>query len=227
MNDKILVVAAHSDDEALGCGGAIAAHAARGDDVAVLFMTDGVASRHGVGLSEANARRAASEEALRILGCKHHRRFDFPDNALDRVALLEVTQAIEGFCGEWGMPVAVYTHHAGDLNIDHRIVNSATHVCFRPQPHAAGLPRMILSFEVSSSTGWLGTSHNTPFIPNCYKDITGHLDQKIAALQAYHEEMRPWPHARSVPAIEALARMRGSTIGVEAAEAFVIERLIL
>lgn len=224
MREKILVVAAHSDDEVLGCGGSIARHASEGDEVAVLFMTDGVGSRQEAGAQEAHSREQASRRALEILGCRKFQRFDFPDNALDSVPLLSIARVIENFCQDWGQPSVVYTHHPGDLNIDHRITHAASMVCFRPQPQAKGNPRLILSFEVASSTGWFGSL--STFQPNCYRDITPFLDVKTEALQAYEQELRPWPHARSIRALQALAHTRGSTVGVEAAEAFVIERMI-
>lgn len=224
MNEKILVVAAHSDDEALGCGGSIARHVAEGDDVAVLFMTDGVGSRLQKDDSAADDRTASSRKALDILGCRTFERFEFPDNALDSVPLLLIAQAIEKFCSTWGQPDVVYTHHPADLNIDHRLTHAATMVCFRPQPQAMGKPRLILSFEVPSSTGWNGSI--STFQPNFHQNIAQFLPAKLSALDAYSEEMRSWPHARSIPALEALARYRGATVGCEAAEAFTIERMI-
>lgn len=224
MKEKILIIAAHSDDEALGCGGSIAKHCAAGDDVAVIFMTDGVGSRQGSGDAESLHRNDASRRALEILGCTNFERFDFPDNAMDRVSLLAITKKIEEFCDGWGTPSTVYTHHPQDLNIDHRIVHSAALTAFRPQPSASEQPRTILSFEVPSSTGWFGSA--PVFQPNYFSDITPYLQTKLLALEAYSEEMRPWPHARSLRAVEALAHTRGSTVGVEAAEAFVVERII-
>lgn len=224
MKEKILVVAAHSDDETLGCGGSIARHVAEGDEVAVLFMTDGVGSRLRTAESAADERHTASGRALGILGCRTYERFDFPDNALDSVPLLSIAQAIEKFCSTWGQPDVVYTHHPADLNIDHRLTHAATMVCFRPQPQGRGKPHVILSFEVPSSTGWHGSV--STFQPNFHQDVTKFLRAKVSALEAYSEEMRPWPHARSIPAVEALARYRGSTVGCDAAEAFTIERMI-
>lgn len=224
MNEKVLIVAAHSDDEVLGCGGGIARHVAQGDDVAVLFMTNGVGSRQAAGDAEAVSRHEASRRALEILGCGTFRRFDFPDNALDSVPLLSIAKAIEDFCREWGQPSVVYTHHPGDLNIDHRITHSATMVCFRPQPQAAGIPRLILSFEVASSTGWFGSLPS--FQPNYFVNIEAYLERKLRALGEYSDEMRPWPHSRSSMAVESMARVRGSTVGCAAAEAFVVERII-
>lgn len=224
MHNKILVIAAHSDDEVLGCGGTIARHAAQGDDVAVLFMTDGVGARIGAGNNKVTRRKAASNQALKILGCTKYINFDFPDNAMDSRPLLEIVNKIEDFCSEWGSPSTVYTHHPNDLNIDHQVTHAATMACFRPQPKIQPPTKKILSFEVPSSTGWNGSL--SCFNPNYYVDITPFTDMKIRALESYADEMRPWPHARSFDALEALAKYRGSTVGYEAAEAFVVERIL-
>lgn len=222
---KILVIAAHADDEALGCGGAMARHARNGDDVAVLFMTDGVRSRTGSGQVEAEVRGTAMKNALNVLGVQSHRLLSFPDNSMDTVPLLSVCKGIESFCDHWGTPEIVYTHHDSDLNVDHRITRTAALTCFRPQPSMAGLPFRILSFEVLSSTNWFGHTWN-PFQPTYFVDITMTLETKLDALRAYAEEMRPWPHARSLASVEHLAHYRGSQVGLQAAEAFVVERMI-
>ncbi len=223
---KVLVVAAHADDEALGCGGTLARHVNNGDEVAAIFLTDGTASRPSAGEMEAESRSHAMRSALDVLGIKHFRNFRFPDNALDTVPLLEIARVIEEFCKEWGVPDTVYIHHSGDLNVDHQLARKAALTCFRPQPQANGRPALICGFEVPSSTGWAGSDLASAFIPNIFKDISQTLDRKLEALRAYDEEMRPWPHARSLQAVEALARCRGASVGLEAAEAFVLERSI-
>ncbi|WP_201767081.1 PIG-L deacetylase family protein [Novipirellula maiorica] len=222
---KVLVVAAHPDDEALGCGGAMACHAAMGDEVAVLFMTDGVSSRLSAGQSEAATRNTAMQSAMSILGVSRFQAMTFPDNAMDSVPLLEITQVIEEFCSDWGVPDTVYTHHASDLNLDHRLTHQAVMTCFRPQPAADGKPTKILSFEVLSSTGWEGTTADS-FRPNYFVDIRSTLKKKLEALDAYSEEMRPFPHARSLETAEHLARYRGASVGMPAAEAYVVQRIL-
>lgn len=225
MKKTILVVAAHADDEALGCGGTMRRHVDDGDQVFVLFLTNGVGSRSDADNAAAQRRLDAMKNALGILGVSHYECRDFPDNAMDSVPLLEIVRAIDSFVRVIPPPDVVYTHHGGDLNIDHQITHRAVMTRFRPQPHDPG-PSAILSFEVPSSTGWFGTSAQPPFVPNYFSDITTTLPHKLQALLAYEEEMRPWPHARSIRALEALAHTRGSLIGCEAAEALVIERMI-
>lgn len=225
MKNKILIVAAHADDEILGCGGTIAKHTDAGDDAAVLFLTDGVGAR-GQGDTDTqnpDLRDRAAEKALAIVGGSLLKRFNFPDNAIDSVPRIEVTQAVESVISTY-QPNVVYTHHGGDLNVDHRRVLEAVMTACRPQPGSS--VSQIYSFEVASSTGWQGETPFNPFVPNHYVEITEQLDRKLEALRAYQEEMRPFPHARSIEAAENLAKWRGSQVGVAAAEAFVVERQI-
>jgi len=222
---KVLVVAAHSDDEALGCGGVIAKHTQSGSDVGILFMTDGVGSRDGESSSEAERRMASMERATSALGVSEVHCFDFPDNAMDTVALLDVAKEVESFCSSWGVPDLVYTHHGGDLNIDHQQTHRAVFTCFRPQPGFR--VSEIRCFEVLSSTGWFKRTGTDLFVPNLYEDISVTLPLKITALKHYAEEMRPWPHARSLEAVSHLASIRGAEVGLECAEAFSMERKII
>jgi LmbE family N-acetylglucosaminyl deacetylase len=226
MPQKVIVVAAHADDEALGCGGTMLAHQRQGDEVSVLFFTDGVRSRDCAGEKEAEDRTRSMNQAMEILGVSQFRRLEFPDNAIDTVSLLAVTKAVEQCTADWGLPDLVYTHHPMDLNIDHRIAYNAVMTCFRPQPANRGCPRAILTFEVLSSTGWIGGTGSEAFVPNYFVDISSTLDAKLDALKAYSDELRPWPHARSLEAVEHLARLRGASVGLEAAEAFRVERII-
>jgi len=226
MKQRVLVVAAHPDDEALGCGGTMARHAADGDEVYVVFLTDGVAAR-GSDLPEsgsAKVRHSAAEQATRILGASGLTHFDFPDNRLDCVALLDVAQAIEGLAREF-QPTVVYTHHAGDLNVDHRICHQAVLTAFRTFPGQT--VRAIFGFEVCSSTEWAFGSFHPEFTPNRYVDISSTLEKKMASLDAYAMEMRPFPNVRSAKAVHALATWRGACVGLSAAEAFYVIREII
>jgi N-acetylglucosamine malate deacetylase 1 len=224
---KVLVVAAHPDDETLGCGGTVARHIAYGDDVKVVFLTDGVGAR-AVGrhcAEEEGKRRSATEVAMEILGVGDFCNFDFPDNSLDALPRLALIQKLEAECLGF-TPNIVYTHHGGDLNIDHRRAVEAVLATWRPQPEVS--VHAIYSFEVLSSTGWAGASSVAPFVPNHFVDISGpFLDLKLRAIDGYELEMRQFPHARSRDAVRALAMTRGAQVGVSAAEAFCIERSIV
>lgn len=221
---KVLVVAAHPDDEVLGCGGTLALHADHGDEVAALFMTDGVGARGEQDAALVEERREAMWRAARILGIGRIEQRDFPDNAMDRVSLLEIARSIEVFCSEWGYPDLVFTHHPGDLNIDHELTHRAVLTAFRPLP---GSPvREIRTFEVLSSTEWRGTTQDS-FHPNIFVDISSTLERKMEALEAYSAEMRSWPHARSIDAVAHLAALSGASVGYGAAERFSLERRLL
>ncbi len=220
MPETVLVVAAHADDEALGCGGAIARHVARGDSVHVIFMADGVGSRRGDLAADALPRNAARDRACAVLGIASQHSFAWPDNAMDSVALLEIVRPLEARIAAL-RPRTVYTHHSGDLNIDHRITAQAVLTACRPVP---GAPvERILAFEVPSSSEWAGPDA-APFVPTVWIDIAPWWPTKLAALQAYADEMRPPPHSRSLAGVQALATWRGHSVGLELAEAFVLLR---
>ena len=208
----ILVVAAHSDDEVLGCGGTILKHIARGDKVHVMFLTNGVGARGSN--NGAHARRIACENVMKIAGVTSFRQLDYPDNQLDRIALLEIVKDVEDYVHEI-KPTIVYTHFEGDLNVDHRICSSAVSTACRPLPETDHF--QIFAFEVASSTEW---STNDNFKPTHFVNIEEFLDAKMKLMSQYEDEIRSFPHPRSLEAIDALARWRGAISGFRAAEAF-------
>jgi LmbE family N-acetylglucosaminyl deacetylase len=219
---RVLVVVAHADDEVLGCGGTIARHIKEGDSVKVVFYTDGVSSRIKNTATHAESREFASERALTALGVEHVSRFVFPDNELDSVSLLKLVKPLEKVLGSF-LPQYVYTHFSHDLNIDHRLVHQAVMTACRPQSWSS--VKGIFTFEVPSSTEWNSIS-GSKFNPNKFVDITEFWPHKSKALLEYSEELRPFPHSRSVEALEALAVWRGATVGFKKAEAFQVERIL-
>ena len=219
---SILVVAAHPDDEVLGCGGYIANQVRSGGEVFVTFLSDGVTSRQGnLGLQEIESRRNAARLASKVLGVSEVSFGDYPDNKIDTVPLLEIIKSIEAVV-ERVRPQIVLTHFGGDLNIDHRIVNQAVLTACRPAPKQG--VKKVLFFEVPSSTEWQVPIEGEAFTPTWFEDISETLEIKIKALTVYEHELREWPHPRSVKAVEHLAHWRGATCGVDAAEAFVLGR---
>jgi N-acetylglucosamine malate deacetylase 1 len=223
---NVLVVAAHPDDEVLGCGGTIAKHAREGDRVHVLILAEGATSRdpkrdREQRKSELSALARAAHQASAILGATSLKLHNFPDNRMDSCDLLDIIKVIEGAISQY-KPSIIYTHHIGDLNIDHRRTCEAVVTATRPLPDSR--IKTLLFFEVPSSTEWQ-TPHSAPaFSPNWFVDISDTLGAKLKALETYQSEMRPYPHPRSCVAIEHLARWRGATVGVEAAEAFILGR---
>lgn len=223
MSQAILIVAAHPDDEVIGCGGTIAWHVARGDHVAVAVLADGVTSRSSAGEVDSIARDAAFRKSAEVLGVSQLFSLGFPDNRLDSVPLLDIVQALESVLQEV-MPESVYTHHAGDLNVDHRIAHQAVLTACRPFP-GQGV-RSIYSFEVLSSTEW-NTPGERPFFPSVFVDVTPYVRIKLAALAAYRDEMRMPPHSRSEANIQNLLAYRGHSVGFNSAEAFVLVRQLV
>jgi LmbE family N-acetylglucosaminyl deacetylase len=224
---RLLVVAAHPDDEVLGCGGTLARRSQEGHEVYVAILGEGVTSRHPAReqapRAELDRLQAASRQAARELGVREVFPFGFPDNRLDSVALLEIVRPLERLVSEL-RPEMVLTHHVADLNVDHGITCRATLTATRPVP---GCPvREVLAFETPSATGWSFGQLGPAFEPTVFVDIAATLERKLAALDAYASERRPFPHPRSPEALRALAASRGSAVGVAAAEAFVMVRAL-
>lgn len=225
-NKAILVIAAHPDDEILGCGGTMTKYADRGDDVHILFLGSGIGARDDDPATDGDQqarRRQAATSAAKTVGAYPPRFADFPDNQMDSVPLLDIVKAIENIVFEIG-PGIVFTHHGGDLNIDHRRAYEATLTACRPLPGST--VAQICAFEVLSSTEWGPFAADRVFLPNRFVEVTGQMDRKLSALSAYGEELRPFPHARSIEAVRAQATLRGASVGVPYAEAFTTVRSI-
>ena len=228
---RTLVVAAHPDDEVLGCGGTIARITAGGGIVQTIFLADGESSRFPISDIHSHtvnekilARRKAANMAARILGSEPPKFYDFPDNRLDTIALLDITKIVEEEIALFA-PQRVITHFAGDLNQDHQIVLEAVLIATRP--HVGSCVKEVISFELPSSTEWRPPGAVLQFSPNLFVNVDGFVDLKFAALDAYEVEMRNFPHPRSKEAIEALMKWRGAIVGSKSSECFMVERLIV
>jgi N-acetylglucosamine malate deacetylase 1 len=221
-NQKVvLIVAAHSDDEAIGCCGTILRHINNGDAVHLLFMTDGISSRI-VTESMKIDRLNATQKAAKMMGVKTLECLSFPDNKMDSVPLLDIIKKVEEKV-ENLQPNIIYTHHVGDLNIDHQVTHRAVLTACRPQPEFC--VKEIYAFEVLSSTEW-NTPEVHPFSPTVFVDITKFIDIKKQILAVYIEEMKSAPHSRSIQNIIRLNQVRGNAVGLNYAEAFALQRLI-
>ena len=221
---SIAVIVAHPDDEILGFGGTMAHHVDNGGAVYVLILATGLASREVNGMVDRNGLdelRQQAETAGALIGVRNIEFGDFRDNQMDSVPLLDVVKRIEKFVANTS-PHTVYTHHFGDLNIDHRVVARAAITACRPLTDTNTLE--ILAGEVNSSTEWAPPRDH--FVPNEFIDISTVLDRKLRALACYSGELCDWPHPRSIQGVEALARWRGSQVGLDAAEAFSLVRRI-
>ncbi len=224
MSHHVLVIVAHADDEALGCGGTIARHVAKGDTVAAIRMTDGVSARASVQEGDAQRRRTAAQSSADALGFTWLGSGAFPDNGMDAIPLLDVVRLIEQSKRAFE-PALVYTHHGGDLNVDHRVVFQAVLTAFRPEPAAA--LRELRTFEVASSTEWNHPSAGAAFAPNLFVGIEAFWPRKEASLRAYGSELRGAPHARSIEGVRHLAALRGYQAGLPLAEAFAVVRHLI
>jgi LmbE family N-acetylglucosaminyl deacetylase len=229
MPNKVAVIVAHPDDEILGCAGTMAKHLQTGDEVHVLILGEGITSRgkdrdaecHAPELSDLGR---AAEEANRIVGVTSLTRKNLPDNRMDSLDRLDIIKIIEDFIQKH-RPNILYTHHIGDVNIDHRRIHEAVITASRPIP--GNFITTLLFFETPSSTEWQPVLSAPAFVPNWFVDISETWNIKLKALKAYDSELRSWPHPRSLQALEHLARWRGATIGVSAAEAFFLGRKIV
>lgn len=226
--NRVLVVAAHPDDEVLGCGGTIARHSDVGDQVQVLIVAEGATSRQLTrdrvkADEELSALGKAAHKAASILGAAGVELLDLPDNRLDSIDRLDLIKHIEERIDRHQSEV-VYVHHAGDVNVDHRRLHEAVVTACRPTPEHT--VKRLLSFEIPSSSEWQTPGSAPLFQPNWFVDISDEWPRKREALVAYASEMRPWPHARSLEALEHLARWRGAQVGVNAAEAFCLLRQV-
>ncbi len=222
---KVLVIAAHPDDEVLGCGGTMARLVEEDAEVHVHILGEGVTSRHE---RRGEADRSALHElhghardACALLGVERLSVHDLPDNRFDTVALLDVVKVVERVIEDVGAEV-VYTHHGGDLNVDHAVVHRAVLTATRPLPGST--VREVYAFEVPSSTEWALQRIDPVFRPNVFVDIGNTLARKIEAMKAYPGEIRAFPHPRSPEGLEAVARRWGSVAGFQAAEAFELVR---
>lgn len=218
---NVLVVAAHPDDEILGVGGTVASHVAKGDRVRLAVMCEGVSSRYSPE-RDSEIRKQATE-AARVLGVPDIVLGNLPDQRLDTLPLGEVVKNVEKLMAD-PQPEVIYTHFAGDINRDHRLLAEAVLVAGRP--YSAPSVKEILMFETPSSTEWGSPALTASFQPNVYVDVGEFLEQKIAAFSCYSAEVRPFPHPRSPEALADRAGYWGSVINRRCAEAFMLVRSI-
>lgn len=213
-----LVVVAHPDDEVLGAGATISKLVKTGNRVAVAVMADHAAARANISatLSEDEAR------AMSVLGVEKVYHADFPNIKMNTVPHLDLVQFIEKCIRDWQADIII-THHPSDTNIDHQETGKAVNAACRLFQRTDSVSRLreLLYMEVPSSTEWsLNTAENR-FLPNTWFEIGREgLKRKMEALQAYEGVIRPYPHPRSVEALEGLAAYRGAQAGVDYAEAF-------
>ncbi len=220
MSKKILVIAAHPDDEVLGCGGMMKKHSTRGDEVFVLILTNGSTVRYGDKMTETLQENA--ESCGKILGVKDTYFRNLPEQKLDGIPLLDIIQEIEKVIDEV-KPDIIYTTHKGDINQDHRAVFEATMIAVRP---VNKFVKEIYSYEIISSTEWGNPFEEIAFLPNVFMNIEQEVEDKISAFKKYESQVNQWPHSRSEKGVRTLAQYRGMQSNMPYAEAFVLIRKI-
>ena len=223
-DDRILVVAAHPDDEVLGCGGTICAisNMFPGAEISAIILSEGLTSRENDFIrftkADIDSVKEDSLEAARILGYKNVFFEDLPNNRLDSMDLLDVIKIIERYVTDL-QPTVVFTHHHSDINIAHRITYQAVLTACRPMEGTS--VKKLLSFEIPSSTEWAFPTYQSVFSPNVFYEIgEGNIEKKIMAMQAYKMEKRTLPHPRSPEVLRAIALRWGSVAGMGYAESF-------
>lgn len=212
---KILVFAPHNDDETLGVGGTIAKYSAMGEQVYVCEVTS------GKNKAIVNQIKEEALSAHQILGVKNSIFLDLPVVALKDTETLTINKAIQEVV-KMVKPNIAFIPHRGDIHIDHTEVSNACMVALRPIENPQ--LKAIYAYETLSETEWNIPSAANAFIPNSWNPIDKYLEQKIKAMSCYKSQLKQFPNPRSLEGIEALAKYRGTTIGVNAAESFILIR---
>jgi len=220
MNNKIIVIAPHPDDEILGVGGSIARFVNEGNEVHVVIVTKGTEDLFSYSLIE--TARNEAKKACEYLGVKNLHFLDgFPAAKLDTKPNYQLNKIIFEIIQEI-KPEILFIPHRGDIHKDHQLVHESVLVAARPNSSKYH-PIQIMSYETLSETEWSLNS----FIPNVFIDISEHLDAKINAMKFYKSQLKQFPHSRSIESIKSLARLRGGTINVKYAEAFMLIRHVI
>jgi N-acetylglucosamine malate deacetylase 1 len=214
---KILVVAAHYDDEILGVGGTLLKHKEQGDEIYICIVTEGYEPEWSK--EHIKKQERESEEVDRILGTTKRLHCHFPAVKLNTIPSGEFNKKIYGIVNEVN-PDIVYTHFEHDINIDHKLVFNAVMVATRPLKDKK---IKVLCFETPSSTEW----SQIGFKPNHYVNIAGFIDKKVEAFLKYGDEVKEYPHPRSLEALKILAKKRGNEVCMEYSECFIMVREII
>ena len=235
---KVLVIAAHPDDEVLGMGGLLKKFSKKENDIKIVFLATGISSRRSNDYlnstkykinnnlkndieKQIEKLQKDARKALSVLGIKKIQFEDFPDNEMDTVSKLKITKKIEAIIDDY-RPDTVYTHSQCDINVDHRLIYESTITATRPKKNS--VVKQVISFETPSSTEWYFPQK---FSPNIFVDISKELKFKLKAMQYYKNELMEFPHPRSIEALEIIAKRWGTVCGFNAAEAFCLVRSLV
>lgn len=223
MQNKILVIAPHADDEVIGCGATMAKAISNGDEVYVIIATNA-----NIGAPELfdkkdieNVRQEALD-AHKHLGVKKTFFLDFPAPSLNAFPEYKISIELSKIISDL-KPNILYIPHPGDLHQDHKAIYRASLVAARPQGDYS--IKEIYCYETLSETEWAPYQEKS-FIPNVFNDTSDYFEKKIEAMRFFKSQIKEFPHTRSIETFEALAKFRGATVGVKRAESFILERKI-
>lgn len=232
---KVLVIAAHPDDEVLGMGGTIKKLTKNKNQVKIVIMATGISARRSTTFKNSSRYnitkndqkiidkqivtiKSHAKKAAKILGVTDIEFLDYPDNEMDTISNLEITKSVEKIIQKF-KPEVVYTHTPFDVNIDHVSCYNAVLTATRPKKNM--VVKKVISFEVPSSTEW---NFSSIFTPNIFVNISAEISNKIKALECYKTEIEKYPHPRSAKALQTIANRWGTVSGYSAAEAFSLIR---
>jgi len=219
---KIIVISAHPDDEVLGAGGTLLRHAAAGDEICWLIVTN-IFEQQGFSSGRVTTRQREIEQVANALSVTKTVKLDFPTMTLSTSVLPELVKQVSAVFLEF-KPEIIYTLNRSDAHSDHRIISDAVMACTKSFRYP--FVRQVLMYECLSETEFAPALPEKAFIPNYFVDITDHMERKLAIMEIYSSELGKHPFPRSLDNIKALAHYRGASSGLVYAEAFQLIKYI-
>jgi LmbE family N-acetylglucosaminyl deacetylase len=219
---KVVVISAHPDDEALGCGGTLLKHKSNGDDISWIIVTN-VFESHGFSKERVASRQQEIKKVADMFGFSSVHNLNYPTMSLDSTSLNTLIPKISEVFNEI-KPEVIYVMNRSDAHSDHRITFEAVAACTKSFRYP--FIKKVLMYECLSETEFAPALLEKAFIPNYFVDITSFFDQKVSIMKVYESELAEHPFPRSLKNIEALAIFRGASVGVVYAEAFQLIKYI-
>ena len=207
---NVLAIGAHFDDVELGCGGALARHAANGDPVYVFVATvSGFSNEAAMAVRSNEIALQEARKAMGIIGTKELICGQFKTLEVEFVDELNIQ--ILRIVQEKKIDL-VYTHWTGDIHHDHvAVARASLHSCRH-------VPRLLMY-----RSNWYHSTDD--FRGNCYVDITEHWATKERAIRAHESEINRTGE-RWISFFRNEAENAGQRIGVAKAEVFEVVKFL-